>query len=145
MKLCFGDEISDVGGSGVGNGGLLYSQDVSEEASTRGLVDGTSVLSGDITRVILQMDEEALLVVGRRPQRGRLGAGELSVSVEDVLAHDGSIPASGDVAVEEAFSHFNVVLVEGILAAVGLEEAEDNAPHHSRRVGGCGWNILVQV
>ena len=66
MKLCFGDKISDVGGSGVGNGGLLYSQDVSEEASTRGLVDGTSVLSGDITRVILQMDEEALLIVGNR-------------------------------------------------------------------------------
>ena len=143
MKLCFGDEISDVGGSGVGNGGLLYSQDVSEEASTRGLVDGTSVLSGDITRVILQMDEEALLVVGRRPRRGRLGAGELSVSVEDVLAHDGSIPASGDMAVEKALGHFNVVLVEGILAAVGLEEAKDDAPHHSRRMGGGGWNVLI--
>ena len=63
MKLSFGDEISDVGGSGVGNGGLLYSQDVLEEASIRGLVDGTSVLSGDITRVILQMDKEALLAI----------------------------------------------------------------------------------
>ena len=93
--------------------------------------------------MILQVDEEALLVVGWRPWCGRLRAGELSVSIEDVLVHDGLIPASGDVAVEESLSHFNIVLVEGILAAVGLEEASDDPPHYSRRMGGGGWNVLV--
>ena len=121
---------------------MLDSQDVSEECPARGFVDGTNLLPGDITGVILQVDEEALFV-GERLQCWWLGAGELAICVEYQLAHRGSIPASGDVAVEKALGHFNVVLVEGILAAVGLEEAKDDAPHHSRRMGGGGWNVLI--
>ena len=52
MKLGLGHQVSDVGGTGVSNGGLLDSQDVSEECPACGLVDGTNLLPRDVTGVI---------------------------------------------------------------------------------------------
>ena len=103
MKLGLGYQISDVGGSGVSNGSLLDSQDVTEECPARGFVDGKNLLPGDITGVILQVNKEVLFV-GERLQCWRLGAGEFALCVEYQLAHCGSIPASGNVAVEKAFA-----------------------------------------
>ena len=62
MKLGLSHQVSDVGGLGVSNCSLLNSQDVSEECPARGFVDGTNLLPGDITGVILQVNKEALLV-----------------------------------------------------------------------------------